>query len=82
MITIFQKCINKILLQKLSDKLKICKLISFQFLISNFYKENIMIDPGMYIANEYEKIINYERYVISIAYFPLKRIKLIKGSPR
>ena len=41
-----------------------------------------MIDPGMYIANEYEKIINYERYVISIAYFPLKRIKLIKGSPR
>ena len=50
--------------------------------LQNFYKENIMIDPGMYIANEYENIINYERYVISIAYFPLKRIKLIKGSPR
>ena len=58
------------------------KINETTFALQNFCKQNIIIDPGIYIANEYEKIINYERYVISIAYFPLKRIKLIKGSPR
>ena len=37
------------------------KINAINLAFQNFCKENITIDPGIYIANEYEKMISYER---------------------